>query len=384
MTQKKKHIPWNKGLTKETDKRLAQNGLKLTGKIPWNKGLTKDNDERVANYTRSMTETKRLPENRQKCSEEHKGEKNHWYGKEPWNKGLTKETDVRVLAMSEKNSISLLGHAPSERARKKAAERWRGDNNPAKNPVLLRKRVESRRKNYEHWMPEGYTAWCKGLTKETDERILDISKKVSKILTGRPLEEYRKQQVLDFWSDLETKAIQSSKIKKLWEDPTYRSMMEKSREGKYLFGEEHWNWQGGITFDKYCHQFNTAFKEYIREKFNHICFICKKPEEENGRNLAIHHINYDKSTICREKEWLFLPLCDSCHTKTGFNRHYWFNLLINYWAIHPDITLDENILSLIEINAPNFEYCLDINTKLPIKTENTECSLFYFVGDYIC
>ena len=61
-------IPWNKGLTKETDERVARNGLAISkvlagnhpspfkgkecphlkGHISWNKGLTKETDSRVA------------------------------------------------------------------------------------------------------------------------------------------------------------------------------------------------------------------------------------------------------------------------------------------------------------------------------------------------
>jgi NUMOD3 motif len=50
--------PWNKGLTKETDKRVhgrkpAGFGKKISkvlkGRVPWNKGLTKETDERLNN-----------------------------------------------------------------------------------------------------------------------------------------------------------------------------------------------------------------------------------------------------------------------------------------------------------------------------------------------
>lgn len=69
-----KTIPWNKGLTKETDTRVR----KMTeNRIQWNKGLTKETDERV-----------------KKMSESHKG-------RTVWNIGLTKETDERVRKIAE-------------------------------------------------------------------------------------------------------------------------------------------------------------------------------------------------------------------------------------------------------------------------------------------
>lgn len=56
---------WNKGLTKETDERVA----KYSGKPAWNRGLTKETDPRVAQLA--------------------------------WNTGLTKETDKRVAQQAE-------------------------------------------------------------------------------------------------------------------------------------------------------------------------------------------------------------------------------------------------------------------------------------------
>jgi DNA mismatch endonuclease, patch repair protein len=56
-------IAWNKGLTKDTDPRVALNGKnesktkKQQHKTAWNKGLTKD-DPRVAKYVKSSRNTK--------------------------------------------------------------------------------------------------------------------------------------------------------------------------------------------------------------------------------------------------------------------------------------------------------------------------------------
>lgn len=91
------------------------------------------------------------------------------------------------------------------------------------------------------------------------------------------------------------------------------------------------NWKGGISFLPYCEKFNEGFKEHIRELFNRTCFLCGKEELQNIVKLSVHHIDYNKNAICNGKEWAFVPLCQSCHGKTN-NRHYYFNLLINYWA----------------------------------------------------
>ena len=57
-SQRKNKIPWNKGLTKETSKRLKEvsrkNSKNMKGNIPWNKGLTAKIDERVAKHVKPM------------------------------------------------------------------------------------------------------------------------------------------------------------------------------------------------------------------------------------------------------------------------------------------------------------------------------------------
>ena len=98
-------------------------------------------------------------------------------------------------------------------------------------------------------------------------------------------------------------------------------------------------WKGGISFEKYCYKFNDAFKEYIREKFGRKCYLCPKTEKENRKKLAVHHIDYNKNSICKGKAWAFVPLCGKCHGHTQGTRWYWFNLLINYWAMNPEINV---------------------------------------------
>ena len=93
-------------------------------------------------------------------------------------------------------------------------------------------------------------------------------------------------------------------------------------------GENSTGWKGGISFEPYCHKFNEAFKESIREKFGRVCFLCPTTEEENGKKLSVHHVSYNKDCLCDDSECEFVPLCNKCHTKTNFNRDYWENLIM--------------------------------------------------------
>jgi hypothetical protein len=123
--------------------------------------------------------------------------------------------------------------------------------------------------------------------------------------------------------ELECSAETVSNYLKLYDIPI-RSSAEANT------GDLHWNWKGGTK--PYCVKFNNTFKQYIRKKFDNTCFICGKSSIEDGNNLCVHHIDYNKNAICNGKEWAFVPLCRSCHTKTNYNRYYYFNLLINYWV----------------------------------------------------
>lgn len=88
-------------------------------------------------------------------------------------------------------------------------------------------------------------------------------------------------------------------------------------------------WCGGKSFEPYCPAFTKSLKESIRDEFGRKCFLCGI--SENGRKLDIHHVDYNKSQGCSGFKWGLVPLCHRCHTKTNWNRWYWFALLRDYW-----------------------------------------------------
>jgi len=118
------------------------------------------------------------------------------------------------------------------------------------------------------------------------------------------------------------------------------TVSQKARETLRLkmSGERAPNWQGGKSFEPYCDQFNFYLKESVRISFGRKCAICGKPE--NAKHHDVHHIDYNKLQGCSGKRWALVPLCHSCHVKTNYNRWQWFGLLINYWAIDPQINFN--------------------------------------------
>lgn len=94
-------------------------------------------------------------------------------------------------------------------------------------------------------------------------------------------------------------------------------------------GENHPNWKKGISFEPYCPKFNREFKSRVRAFFGNMCLLCGKTKEENGQNMGVHHVNYEKMVCCSDIEPIFACLCKSCHPKTNHNREYWEEFLTN-------------------------------------------------------
>jgi hypothetical protein len=94
----------------------------------------------------------------------------------------------------------------------------------------------------------------------------------------------------------------------------------KDRTNRFS-GENSSSWLGGISFEPYCPKFNNEFRERVRTYYDYKCVLCKKTQEQNGKKLSVHHVNYQKNACCDEDIPLyFVALCNSCHTKTNHDR----------------------------------------------------------------
>lgn len=95
-----------------------------------------------------------------------------------------------------------------------------------------------------------------------------------------------------------------------------------------ISGENSRFWKGGISFEPYCPKFNEDLRKRVRSFFNNECIICgRKKEDNNNKNLSVHHVSYDKMICCNNKPVLFAALCQSCHIKTNFDREKWEAIL---------------------------------------------------------
>ncbi len=213
-----------------------------------------------------MKGTKHTEEAKQKISLRTKG-------KVPWNKGLTKYTDSRVAK-----------YGKTLKGRKFSKER-------CINIGIGHK---------------GQKSWSEGLTKETDERIMRSSKKM--LGDKNP-----------------TKRLSVRKKISLANKGKHSSSKTEFKKGQFAL-DKHFNWRGGKSFEPYGVEFNEKLKEYIRRKYFYRCQQCFRHQDELRRKLDIHHIDFNKNN---NKEENLIPLCNSCHSQTNYNRNDWIDYFKN-------------------------------------------------------
>lgn len=104
-------------------------------------------------------------------------------------------------------------------------------------------------------------------------------------------------------------------------------------------GKNHPNWQGGVSFEPYCTIFSDEeYKQSLRDRDGNICLNCNKTEDQEGRKLSLHHIDYDKMN-CKPKN--LVTVCISCNTKANTDREWhteWYQRIMNkrYGYIYED------------------------------------------------
>ena len=238
------------------------------------------------------------------------------------NKINTKE-DIR----NEKISLKNKGRTFSEETKRKMSE--------TRKQLIKEGKIKKGlfTKGHQYGFKKNHTPWSKGLTKETDERINNMSnsrkgtivgwnhtgvhpnlgkkrseefkRKISLINKGRKFSEEHKEKISNF---------QKNKIQH------QLKKYEFKKEDIRLLKENNPNWNGGSSFEPYGLGFNKKFKESIRDRDNHVCMLCNKHQDELKRILDIHHIDYIKINNFPQN---CISLCNSCHALTNLNRNIW-------------------------------------------------------------
>lgn len=103
-------------------------------------------------------------------------------------------------------------------------------------------------------------------------------------------------------------------------DEEVREKLSIAQKKRFEEMTNHPMWKGGISFEPYTPEFNGKLKEKIRDRDKRTCQECGKTEEELGKRLTVHHIDYCKEN-CAEIN--LIALCGSCNARANQNRAYW-------------------------------------------------------------
>ena len=257
---KKKHIPWNKGLTKETDERVARYGMngkthtreakQRMSKAHKDKKLSEGHKKKIseANIKRYI----KYPNLKQQIIDNlQKNRHNFKKGCPSWNSGLTKESDKRI----------------------------------------------------DYKRPTTFKKGCK-ISAETRQKISkarkgikvseEIRQKIRQTLTGRKRPEISG----------ENSHMQRPEVR------------EKLRLAN--LGCKNPAWRGGIACLPYSVDWTKTLRKSIRERDRYTCQICGS--EQGDTTYPVHHIDYNKKN-CNPNN--LITLCKKCHMKTNHNRKYW-------------------------------------------------------------
>ena len=94
------------------------------------------------------------------------------------------------------------------------------------------------------------------------------------------------------------------------------------------FGSMNPAWKGGIAHEPYCSIFfDKEFKHFITYRDHYTCQYCGITRMLSfkvfGKNLNIHHIDYNKKN-CKLNN--LITLCQRCNSKANHNRSFWQHL----------------------------------------------------------
>lgn len=218
----------------------------------------------------------RTEEHRHKLSESKMGVKNPQYGTP-----RSEETRRRV-------SESLMGHKVSSETRRRMSESHR--------------EIKSERKFTEEHRRKISEA-NKGKTRSEETKH-----KISESLKGSTKSEEHKHKI-----------SVSRKGFKISEE-------QKRKHSARLQGISLEEWDGYISYEPYCHLFNLATKERIRNQHLRTCVISGMSVLQEGRRLSIHHVDNNKQQGCDGVKWRLVPVTGSWNGRLQNQQAY---LLLN-------------------------------------------------------
>ena len=93
--------------------------------------------------------------------------------------------------------------------------------------------------------------------------------------------------------------------------PAFFRYCSRKCMGIGIEGENHFNWQGGKSFEPYPLNWTERFKRMIRKRDCYLCMMCNRHQEEFNRSHDVHHIDGDKMNTTKEN---CITLCQRHHS----------------------------------------------------------------------
>lgn len=95
------------------------------------------------------------------------------------------------------------------------------------------------------------------------------------------------------------------------------------------------DFNGFISFNPYCEDFNEAKKKEVREKYNNCDYltgihrdICNVMKNGKIWELAVHHFDYNKMQGCDGYKWKLVPVSHRHNIMFNKNRLFWEKLIL--------------------------------------------------------
>lgn len=156
----------------------------------------------------------------------------------------------------------------------------------------------------------------------------EARKKMSEGRKGIKLSEQHKKSISESlkgkkWSEESLKKLRSSLKGKIKSEEHRKHISEanyriRDKISARMKGENHPNWQGGVSRQIYGEDWTITLRRSIRERDGYRCQVCGFAQGD--RAFPVHHIDYNKKNCDPDN---LITLCYSCHTKTNKNRVKW-------------------------------------------------------------
>lgn len=194
---------------------------------------------------------------------------------------------------------------------------------------------------------KGHIPWNKGLTKETNYSMSQLSQKIINMYNegkrkschkGRTFEEMygleKAKKLKEGISKTHKGKYISEEHKKILYKYSFlnkgktfscehRRNLSEAKRGKYM-GEKNHQWKGGTSFEPYPPSFNDIFKEAIKDRDQLFCQLCGLSEQDSvllcRRRLVVHHIDYNKKNTFPQN---CITLCNRCNVLANKDREIW-------------------------------------------------------------